>query len=1240
MARRPTRKTGILKSRVEDPKTQKIVDAIVERLEILDGIRGDQLDRAVTFRDLADSNFSLLGRAGGGTTIVSPPGGGGGGGGGTDPSPGDIGPAVAPINLTASGTFLAIQLNWGYTGQFVQHFEIWRGSQNSLSDPETILLGTSLNLIFVDYVGGHTGSDPGLPDGGYYYWVRALGTDSVFGPFNDTQGTFGATAIDPSDFEFAITVTDQNLDDFLRSQIELISLPDTGLIDRMTAVEGDIITQDTRVSTLESNYTGLVTSISGNTSLINANSSLIQTNTTQIGTLQTNVGELDGIVNSDSLGNVALSASITSLESSIGALDSEAGAVWEFDADLESWTASANGTLTWLIDGYAQLQITGIDAELNSPTIDVSGAINTQVVMRLRRTVAGSWSGKLQYSTAGHTATGSYEKTIPDPGLVLNEWKTITWDMTTLTASPPSEEDDWINSDITGLKFILDAASTSGTFEIDWVMIARFSTTAVANAISGLATRVEATENQIIAVGIDLTAVEATVNDLDTGVEANAGAISLLTARVDSSEGEIVTQSTRIDGVEADLYVDGIFATSSALNSLSATVSSIDDQVTANAQDVTQLVASATGGYPTVVNPLTNSGFVDGLSQNLRNTPSTSSFVTSFSVGGRTGIAYRIEATTNKACFLHALYADSNFTAFKVEPNAIFEVKFSYYHNRPNNRGHFYFGANGLLDVDVTDGNNALQTVNVIRDKAIVDQTTNPYWYVTRNDGNDDTWVDVTVYLLGKDVDPAICPSRIAVVQDGSADADVILKDGLQVTTDYAILRFLNYNEPPVYGDGLTTTLWVTDVSCRRVDSQAQQVAVLEERAEVNADGLGRLNASYGVRADLLGPDLDGDGFLDPVVVGFGFMADIDPLNGSADSSFQIMANKFVVNNPNNPVLADAPFTVGTATDAQGNSRSVVGIRGDLMLDGTLHGDAIIASTIDAARLNISDLAVITNGVMGTLTSGLIRSGTQNGLRVELEAGFNIPFPLWFGSGAGKSDSNGRFFVENDGSVTVKGLLKAGMIEQSYFTPTGPGLNQFKIATQFYTTPSTYTGGVYTGKKAHLFPMQSSHYGPVEFPGGIPFGGSSSAFKPTTNQCTFLSPFDTSTTEYGRLGQYANMFHFFVSLHVTYQFGFDIDYKVTLFYNYGSGATASPWSEHSFYFTLNGSSGVRSVSPSFSGTFRTKATAFDAFNCWFRVEQWSFPSGSAGLASRVRMFSSSVFTPNIGTADGTIKLLS
>ena len=107
MSQRKTRKAGILQSRHPDPKIQKTFDAIIERVEVIDGLRGDPLDKAVTYRDLALDGFTII-SGGGGPQIINTPGPGGGADG---DGPG-IGPAAAPSNLVVTETFLALLCTW------------------------------------------------------------------------------------------------------------------------------------------------------------------------------------------------------------------------------------------------------------------------------------------------------------------------------------------------------------------------------------------------------------------------------------------------------------------------------------------------------------------------------------------------------------------------------------------------------------------------------------------------------------------------------------------------------------------------------------------------------------------------------------------------------------------------------------------------------------------------------------------------------------------------------------------------------------------------------------------------------------------------------------------------------------------------------------------------------------------------------------------------------------------------
>lgn len=182
MAQRRTRRAGITKTRVSDAQVQRQLDAIIERLEVLDGIRGDDLDKAVTFRDLTDANFTVSVGGSTGTTITSVPPSTGG-----VPVP-TVGPAGPPTGLAATETFLAILLTWTNTAFNLQHVEVWRSATNNLSSATKI--GTTVSPQFVDYVGASQT---------YYYWVRSVGTDGTFSAYHPTgpTGIEGTTGIDP-----------------------------------------------------------------------------------------------------------------------------------------------------------------------------------------------------------------------------------------------------------------------------------------------------------------------------------------------------------------------------------------------------------------------------------------------------------------------------------------------------------------------------------------------------------------------------------------------------------------------------------------------------------------------------------------------------------------------------------------------------------------------------------------------------------------------------------------------------------------------------------------------------------------------------------------------------------------------------------------------------------------------------------------------------------------------------------
>jgi predicted phage tail protein len=261
------------------------MDGLIERVEVLDGLRGDILDKAVTWRDLDESGFTIQNLGSGGSPQVT-----------NTPGPGDgtatpvEGPASPPTSLSATDVWLAILLEWSVSGQNLQFVEVWRNTVDDLST--AVRLGTSRTSFYTDYVGA---------EASFYYWVRAVGTDGTYTAYYDPdpdtaiiEGVLGTTGVDPSDWEDNLNISADNLDALLASRIDLIDTPTTGLVDRMSVAEGDIVAIDNRTTTLESTTGTLQTDVSGNTALIGANATLISNQSTLITDLRSDLTTAEG----------------------------------------------------------------------------------------------------------------------------------------------------------------------------------------------------------------------------------------------------------------------------------------------------------------------------------------------------------------------------------------------------------------------------------------------------------------------------------------------------------------------------------------------------------------------------------------------------------------------------------------------------------------------------------------------------------------------------------------------------------------------------------------------------------------------------------------------------------------------------------------------------------------------------------------------------------------------------------
>lgn len=155
--------------------------ATAENVELLTGQRGDRLDKAVTFRELAALGLSTLRPGAGGVYVPS-----------KNPDlfpPGQMEFPHAPVNVIANGAFHTVLVEWDppqYRGH--AHAEIWRAESDNQA--EATLVGTSSANLFSDAIG---------KGAKFYYWVRFVNGKDDKGPFQGMQGVEAETSRDVQD---------------------------------------------------------------------------------------------------------------------------------------------------------------------------------------------------------------------------------------------------------------------------------------------------------------------------------------------------------------------------------------------------------------------------------------------------------------------------------------------------------------------------------------------------------------------------------------------------------------------------------------------------------------------------------------------------------------------------------------------------------------------------------------------------------------------------------------------------------------------------------------------------------------------------------------------------------------------------------------------------------------------------------------------------------------------------------
>lgn len=154
---------------------------VAENIELLTGQRGNKLDKAITYRELADIGLITLSKAA--NNALSP-----------SVAPGvlpddTIGRPVAPTGVIANGAFHTILVEWdlpAYKGH--AHAEVWRAEEDNRA--KAVMVGTSAANLYSDAIG---------KGASVFYWVRFVNKVNVQGPFQGVAGIHAETSRDVQD---------------------------------------------------------------------------------------------------------------------------------------------------------------------------------------------------------------------------------------------------------------------------------------------------------------------------------------------------------------------------------------------------------------------------------------------------------------------------------------------------------------------------------------------------------------------------------------------------------------------------------------------------------------------------------------------------------------------------------------------------------------------------------------------------------------------------------------------------------------------------------------------------------------------------------------------------------------------------------------------------------------------------------------------------------------------------------
>ena len=531
-----------------EPELKRYLESVQEAIEVRLGRRGDELDQAVTFRDLIDSNLAAasnrLNRVIG--PIVE------------NPTP-SMPFLTVPQNVQASCAFTKIMVTWDnhQMGSLFARAEIWRSGTDNLA--AATLQASVYGSVWTDSVDYNTTM---------YYWVRfvqkatEVGADETFGAFSDPS----ASCTTAEDIGAVMTALSEELAN-LPGYGTLIGTTVPNLITTANSAFTHVIKSDSEPSTRDDNTALQQGDIWADT---NDNNQLYVRNAANNAWVKARDGTLVTLVN-------AQANTISGHTSSIATNVTDIATVTTANSSLSTTVTSLSGTVNTKNQTFVAT---------SAPTAIVAGDLwidsdDNNKLYRATGAGTGNWVALPPSTTNTFAQDG-----IP----------------TSITIG-----DLWIDTNDSNKMYRANAVGVSAivTSGNGWYLLDDTRIAANATAVSNLSTAVGLSS----ASSTKIVALESTVNNGSTGVAANAVAVGVLNTSVGLSGAE-ATKITALEASIGKVYGARVITTNDSNNVKVETMANVASSTTTathgiSAADVTAGVfislknTVATGGLTT-----------------------------------------------------------------------------------------------------------------------------------------------------------------------------------------------------------------------------------------------------------------------------------------------------------------------------------------------------------------------------------------------------------------------------------------------------------------------------------------------------------------------------------------------------------------------------------------------------------------------------------------------------------------